>query len=61
MSELFEELLEHLISEKMDCKEYKELAEETDNVDLKNMLMVMAKDEHNHYEMLKAFIARMIK
>lgn len=55
---MLEEILDHLVSEKMDCKEYKEIAEKMEDEELKKMFNFMSEQEHDHYKMIKEYLAR---
>lgn len=57
---MLDEMLDHLVGEKMDYKEYKKLADEMEDEELKKMFNFMAEQEHDHYKMLKEYIERMI-
>ena len=61
MNEIIDILINHLVSEKEDCKEYRELAEKVQDEGLRNMLMVMANQEHDHYEMVKQYIMNKVQ
>jgi rubrerythrin len=57
MNEIYEELLNHLVEEKLDYNDYKELAEKTNDESLKGMLETIANQEHDHYLMIKRYLA----
>lgn len=57
----YEEIIDHLVAEKMDYKEYKELAEKMEREEYKNMFMKIAEDECNHYKMIRELLEQNIK
>lgn len=57
---MIEKLLDHLVSEKMDMKEYMELAEMTDDTHLKDMLNKLAYAECEHYKMIRDYLSSKI-
>lgn len=61
MSEEIEKIIDMMIDEKMGCKEYRNMAEEMEDEELKKMFNFMADQEHDHYRMLKEYISKYIK
>ena len=57
---MIEELIDKMIDEKMDHKEYMELSEEIDDMEVKQMFMKMSQDEENHYKMLREYMERLM-
>ena len=54
------DIIDKMIEEKMDYKEYKEMAEEVEDEEIKEMLNTIANQEHNHYKMLKEWMMRLV-
>ena len=61
MQDKFKEMLDHLVDEKMGYKEYKEIADRSDNPEYKEMFNHIAEDEYAHYSMIKEYLAKMIQ
>lgn len=53
---MIKELLNKLVDEKLDMKEYEKMAEETNDNELKQMLMIISDQEKDHYRMLREYI-----
>lgn len=58
MAEEIKKIIDMMIEEKMGCKEYRELAESQEDEEIKEMLNMIADQEHTHYKMLKEWIMR---
>lgn len=54
---MIKELLNKLVDEKLDMKSYEKMAEETNDMDLKQLLMNLSEQEKEHYKMIRDYIA----
>ena len=53
-------LLDHLVHEKIDAKEYKELSEKTNDMRLKEILIKLSEAECEHYRMIREYLSSKI-
>lgn len=59
--EEIEEIIDMIVDEKIGCQKYREMANETDNMEIKKMFDFMANQENDHYRMLKEYLEKYIK